>query len=45
MEKANSHVTGKSTEKNKHSKIIGFLNISSRAESIQFPKHGKNEFP
>ena len=35
---------GKSMGKNKHFKCMSFLNISRKAETIQFPKYGKSEF-
>ena len=32
-------------KKPKHSKVMGFLMFQVEQKSIQFPKHGENEFP
>ena len=31
--------------KNRHFKLMDFLNLLGEAEIIQFPKHGKSNFP
>ena len=38
MGKVNSHNTGRAWEKNKHSKVTVFLNISGEAEIHTVPK-------
>ena len=44
MGKVNSHNTGKVWEKNKHSKVMGFLIILGEAEIHTVPKIWKREF-